>query len=219
MVEATINTDNRTDEPIKPGSDGAINELSRRDQEPPRIAGFAVESPAEFGGEFATIGDAPKRRGRKPGSKNRASIPTEKPPQSNLIESFESLLLSVHFMASKLLDAPEWELDPPEAKALSDSLKRIAEFYPVGLSPKRIAQAELAVVVATVYGPRIVTSFKKAPKPQQPGPRAVPPPQRQAQQPQAQQQQTQPQARAANGPRVPSEMWNQDGQENPSDQA
>jgi hypothetical protein len=215
MVEATINAADGDAKPVSNNGGGATPELPRRDPEPARIAGFETVSPDELRFESS---EPSRRRGRPRGSKNRDI--DKAAPTGNLIESLESLLLSVHFMGAKLLDAPEWELDPQEAKMFADSVKKVAEFYPVGLSPKRLAMAEFSIVVATIYGPRIVTTIKKAPRAAvtsrvASGPQAVP-----------QRQQTAQQAKtagngtsAATAPRVPSEMWNQDGIELPSDQA
>jgi len=117
---------------------------------------------------------------------------------------------------------PEIELDAQEATMLSDSLRKVAEFYPVSLSPKRMAMAELMICLGTIYGPRIITIYKKAPK----GPKLVPPKPAQPQttqpqpaQPAAASAGSRPLTQATSGPRVPSEMWNQDGFENATDQA
>jgi hypothetical protein len=213
MVEATgfgINDNNERPEGLQHKPEGGGTE-------PPRIGGFEVHTPGEFSFESAP----PKRkRGRPAGSRNSARTDTEKAPQNNLIESFESLLLSVHFMAAKLLDVAELELDESEAKRLSDAFKKIAEFYPMGLSPKRLAWAELSIAAGTIYGPRIVTIYKKKPK-QNPQLRVMPnSPQQSPNNPQQQRPQQSPPARPApQGPQVPSQMWNQDAVENASDQA
>lgn len=218
MVETTIDRD---EQPSKPDT-GLGNEPPRRDSEPPRIGGFETLTPGDFNSPSS---GEPRRRGRKPGSKNRPRDGYPQEAQSNLITNLESLLLSVHFMAAKILEVEELELSEDEAKKLSDGLKKVADFYPVSISPKRLAIAELTFAAAGVYGPRIVTIYKKTkPKQQRVAPQQQSP-QQQPQQPPQQPPQAGPRAvpqsqpRAANGPRVPSEMWNQDANEIPTDQA
>jgi hypothetical protein len=217
MVEITSNSADGKSEPVSLGSNLSSDELSRRNAEPERIAGFEVYTPGDL--KFDSPGGEPRRRGRPKGSRNAARTTTP-PPQSNLIENVESLLLSTHFMLSKLLDIDELELDPSEAKRLSDAFKKVAEHYPIGFSPKRLAWMELSIAAGTVYGPRIVTIYKKKPK----RPIAV------MNQPPASaskaangSMQSPPvvpeQPKQPPGPRVPSEMWSQDGNEITSDQA
>jgi hypothetical protein len=219
MVEATINADANGDKPSALPSDGASITTDKHEggnPQPERIGGFEVYSPSDLRFDDSS-GRSGGKRGRPRGSKNRAAD-AQKTSQSNLIESVESLLLSTHFMLAKLCDVPELELDETEAKRLSEAFKKVAEFYPVGLSPKRLAWTEFCIAAGTVYGPRVVTIYKKKPKP---APVRVMP-----QQPQ-QAQTGSPgspgprpnNAAAANGPRVPSEMWGQDGNEVATDQA
>jgi|HubBroStandDraft_5_1064220.scaffolds.fasta_scaffold31237_3 hypothetical protein len=215
MVEATIDTkpDGNTGGSLGiDGASSADNGLAGGGKEPPRISGFEVHSPLEFSN--APSGNSPRKRGRPAGSKNGPRL-AEKTPQSNLIANFESLLLSVHLMGAKILEIPELELDDEEAKRLSDSLKKVAEFYPVGISPKRMAIAELCMAAGSIYGPRVVTLMKTAKK-------KTPPPVRQVPQSQPQGPARPVAATGTTGPvqvapRVPSEMWSQDGQEAPSE--
>ena len=209
MVEATINTNGREPE----SGEGSDLKPQGGDSQPQRIGGFELLSPGDIVGDGIN-GDAPrKRKGRPKGSRN-ASPSTEK-TQNTLIANLESLLLSVHFMGAKILEVPEIELDEQEAKMLSDCLRKVAEFYPVSLSPKRMAMAELAICAGTIYGPRIVTIYKKAPK----GPKLVPSQPQQTQQQPVQAAAASRPVAPSSTPRVPSDMWNQDGQETASDQA
>jgi hypothetical protein len=215
MVETTINRNESGLDTGKDSDNGAIGPIDKPtggNTEPAAIGGFATISPAEL--RTPDTGDATgKRRGRPRGSKNRTQ---EDKPQGNLIESVESLLLSVHFMAAKLLEIEELELDADEAKRLSNALKKVAEFYPVAISPKRLALAELAIAAGTVYGPRAVALYKKPPK--KPGPvRVIQPPAPPGHSSSG--TAVQPPQRPAAGPRVPSEMWTQDGNEVAGDQA
>jgi hypothetical protein len=223
MVETTINRGNNEDVPAINGTGSVNNESQGGGTEPPSIGGFRLLDPGELG-DAGSGGAAPKKRGRPKGWRKSAESPTSETPK-NLIANIESLLLSVHFMGAKLLEVPELELDEEEAKKLADAIRRVAEFYPVALSPKKLAWAEFSFAMAGVYGPRVIAIYKKAPK--QPGPRAVP---RQTEQSQAQSHQpvnqpgpsqvaTPRPLTSASAPRVPSEIWPQSGNEVDSDQA
>lgn len=230
MVEATLGNNDSGSESGKIGIGDTISQPDKPEggsSEPSRVSGFEFVSPADLGSAPGDSGSG--RRGRPRGSKNRprdGSSETKAP--SNLIESLESLLLSVHLMGAAFLDMEELALDQSEAKRISQALTKVAEFYPVSISPKRLALAELGIVMAGVYGPRAVAIYKRAPK-SKPGPQRVATAQQQAQpQPRAQEQQRPngslnvPSVRPltqTGAPRVPSEMWGQDGQETASDQA
>jgi hypothetical protein len=224
MVETTLSGISDDDKPVTIGADGSVRESQGGGTEPPSIGGFRLIDPGELG-DSGSGGAAPKKRGRPKGWRKSVESPASETPK-NLIANIESLLLSVHFMGAKLLEVPELELDEEEAKKLADAIRRVAEFYPVALSPKKLAWAEFSFAMAGVYGPRVIAIYKKAPK-QQPGPRAVP---RQQAQSQAQSHQpvnhpgpsqaaTPRPLTSASAPRVPSEMWPQSGNEVDSDQA
>lgn len=119
------------------------------DSGPDTIAGFPVANPADADGGPADSGNAPKRRGRKPGTKN---APKEK--ASNLA-GLESLLLSVHVMGSTLLKIPELAIDQKEAKLLADAIQGVAEHYPMVIDPKYAAIANLVMVGIGIYGTRV----------------------------------------------------------------
>jgi hypothetical protein len=156
-----------------PGNDpgNGDNEFEGRKPQPtrdvPKVAGFDLHSPGEFvdGGtdDYGGAGsDGPKRRGRKPGSKNRAS--TEAKTAHNLGDGIERLLLSIHAMGSVFLHCPELELDPTEAKILASSIKDLSKHYQVTLDPKRLAIIEFSTVIATIYGLRGVAIYKRVKK-------------------------------------------------------
>ena len=129
----------------------------------PTVSGFELHSPAEFidGGTDSdgSYGNAPRRRGRKPGSKNRASTETKAP--HNLADGIEKLLLSVHAMGSVFLHCPELELDPIEAKLMASSIRDLSKHYQVTLDPKRLAMIEFSTVMASIYGLRGVAIYKR----------------------------------------------------------
>ena len=103
-------------------------------------------------------GSGPRRRGRPRGSKNRTETPA---PASHLIFDLEALLLTNHLMLARFLDAEEIALDPVEAKQLADAIKNVAQFYPIGMDPKKLAWFQLCIAMGSVYGPRVVAIHKR----------------------------------------------------------
>jgi hypothetical protein len=154
-----------------------------------------------------------RKRGRPRGSANTQKAQ----PKSNLVADLESLLISGHFMLAGVLDMKELEIDEIEAKRLSEALTKLSEFYPVGMSPKKMAWINLSMALGSIYGPRAVAIAKKVPK-KKPAPLRVmntPPAQAAVNEtplPQAQEQPV-----TAQRPRVPSDLWNQDGIESESE--
>lgn len=97
--------------------------------------------------------DQPRRRGRKPGSKNASRTQ----PQKEVAQDLTGVLLSVHFMLSKLVKIDELQLDEEEAKKLGDAVARVnKEFGVQMMSPKMAAIVNLGIVGAGVYGPRVI---------------------------------------------------------------
>jgi hypothetical protein len=148
------------------GNESAVNIDERRDAKPardnPKVAGFDLHDPGESYNDAGTdTGDyQPRRRGRKPGSKNKPKIGEEK-ASSNIAENLERLLLSVHTMGSAFFSCPELELDPEEAKSLARAIREVAKHYPITLDPKRLALIELGTVCAMIYGTRAVVIYRR----------------------------------------------------------
>jgi hypothetical protein len=140
----------------------------------------------------------PKRRGRPVGSKNRNQGTSEPRRLQDSLADLEALLLSLHFMGAKILEAPEWELDEAEAKKLADGIKEVAKHYSVSIDPKKMVLGQLAFAMAGIYGPRLVVTFRKQ-KTDKPKATVLPFPQPQAAPSQA--QTSQPQSAAPQQPR------------------
>lgn len=108
-----------------------------------------------------TVNDGPKRRGRKPGSKNRASQQSTKEVSQDL----SGLLLSLHLMGSVILKTPELAITKEESEQLGEAVARVnREFGVQIMSPKMAALVNLGIVAGTVYGPRVVTVIHEAKK-------------------------------------------------------
>lgn len=98
------------------------------------------------GGGTATTGsDAPRRRGRPPGSKASANL-----------GAIQAALISVHSILA--LRIPEMEIEEAEAKTLAEAIARVEQYYPrvsAVVSGKLAAHGLLAAAIFQVYGTRI----------------------------------------------------------------
>lgn len=103
----------------------------------------------------------PRRRGRPRGSRN-ASIPTTaQKTTGDLKSSIEHVLLTLTKSTAALLKVPELEIDPSEAKDIQDSFKELCKYYPIALSPKKLAIFDFAAVVGTVVGSRAMAIHER----------------------------------------------------------
>lgn len=97
---------------------------------------------------------ARKRRGRPKGYKLGPRVAKETPRSASLA-GIEQLLLSIHGIAAATLNIEELELMPAEAKSLTEAINGVAKHYPVGMSEKTLAWANLGIVAIGVYGTRV----------------------------------------------------------------
>lgn len=105
--------------------------------------------------------EQPKRRGRKPGSKNSAKA------SALDISGVELLLYSTHNMLAALSKTPEIALSKEESNLLATAVVDVSKHYEFmsKVSAEAIAWTNLVQVAALIYGPRIVAfraSRKKA---------------------------------------------------------
>jgi hypothetical protein len=116
---------------------------------PEVINGFERIEPADIGSSGTG-----KRRGRKPGSRNRTTVLTEAQKKGNLA-GLESLLYSLHSMGAGIFACPELQIAESEAKLLADAAARVAVLYDTTINPRVMAWSNLLSVVGMVYGTRI----------------------------------------------------------------
>jgi hypothetical protein len=157
---------------------GTIDKPEGREPEhartPPLIQGFEVYTPDII--DAGTERDyQPKRRGRKPGSKNRPRAESETQAPSNLAANLEHILLSIHTMGAAFLSCPELELDSQEAEKLARSIRELSKYYPISLDVKRMAQIDLAMMAAMIYGTRGVAIYRRLSREQKAKPITVMP--------------------------------------------
>lgn len=91
-----------------------------------------------------------KRRGRKPGSTNKQKT------ASLDLSSVEALLLTIHTGLSVLLKAPEFELTEEEAHKIAEAGTRVSRHYNMTATAKSVDFANLAIVLGTAYGSRVM---------------------------------------------------------------
>lgn len=97
--------------------------------------------------------EQPRKRGRKPGSKNRPSATESKKSASDLT----ALLLSIHMMAAAFTKIPELILEEEEANKLGQAMNRVNELYGGMVIPEKwAAWGNLAITAGAIYGPRFV---------------------------------------------------------------
>lgn len=155
----------RTDEdadaiPVTIDDDGGI--IINRDTGASDDHGEAIPTinPGEIIIPGDTVSGEPRRRGRKPGSRNKAARPSKENTQD-----LTGLLLSIHLMGAAFLKTPELALTPDEAEQLGTAVARVnAEFGVQIMSQKMAAIVNLTIVAGTIYGPRAVTIFHEKKK-------------------------------------------------------
>jgi hypothetical protein len=136
------------------GSDRPDNIIYGYDAIDPRTIG--VES---IGGTGADSDFGARRRGRPRGSKNRTGTGTDSEAEETIhkgLADLTGILLTGHMMLAALTAVKEFELEKKEAQDLSDAIKQVLKFHPIGLNPKYFAYANLAFICATVYGTRML---------------------------------------------------------------
>jgi hypothetical protein len=93
-----------------------------------------------------------KRRGRKPGTKNRTSTGSK-----NATETVAPFITMLHQGAAIFLKTPELMLDEKEAKQLSDAYSEFCVHHNVPvLSDKRLSEVNMITAMMMVYAPRII---------------------------------------------------------------
>lgn len=140
------------------------------------VAGFPVIDPFDLPANNDTGIITRPRRGRPPGSRNRAgdggtaaTTKTEAPANRGSLESIKDVLFSLHMMGAQLTGLKSLEITKEQSEKLADAIKNVAKHYPVGLTEKQMAWANLAIVAGGIYIPPMVETIrgvkKDTPKP------------------------------------------------------
>jgi hypothetical protein len=121
------------------------------------ISGEPIE-PTKLRSDETLIDGIRRRRGRKPGSKNKVTTKQKNFQESNL----EKLLLSLHLMGATFLHVPELQIDTQESAMLSKSVLDVFAAYGVPeISEKAMAAIQLGCAVVAVYGTRGVAIMRR----------------------------------------------------------
>lgn len=158
--------------PFNPlGSDGVVTGSGLDIEE------LGRQQNAEYRASHGDDGSAPpaKRRGRQPGSKNApketgaGSGASEQPKAATKtvsanVTGIESLLFSIHTMLSAALGMPELALSHDEANKIGKALANVQRHYDFQASEKAVDWANLAIVCASVYGPRVAVAYMRSQK-------------------------------------------------------
>ena len=110
----------------------------------------------------AGSGSQPRRRGRPAGSRNK-----KEDAVSNLssLLKIERLLTTGCFFLGNIASCPELYISEEESKEISEALKELAKFYPIGMSEKAIAWVNFSFAVGGVFGPKAIAIYQRPPKP------------------------------------------------------
>lgn len=158
---ATDNASSGVDDSFAGGTDNATTSSFFGDGNT-TIDPVAIEQ-AGGGGEpiagATETGEPKRRRGRKPGSKNRASSTS---PRNISAEGIERLLLSIHAGISTITKTPELMLEKEEANNLAVCTANVARHYDLGQTEKAMDWTSLFIALGAVYGTRVIAiSIKK----------------------------------------------------------
>lgn len=108
-----------------------------------------------------------KRRGRRTRQQIEEDRRKESAKSSACISvNLEKVLISLHTVAAGLLAEPELKIDDDEATMLAEAVKEVAAAYDFTqiFNPKTQALIDLTLVCGTVYGPKVITIYKRSNK-------------------------------------------------------
>ena len=102
-----------------------------------------------------------KRRGRKPGTKNKPRGTSTTQATADL----SGMLFTVHLFMAKMLKSEVMEITKEESEELSSAITRVTQLYDVALlSEKNWAFLNLAMVMGNIYGTRLMVISKQSKK-------------------------------------------------------
>jgi hypothetical protein len=145
--------------------DGNNNQPTSDDSESERATvgnGAEFIEPAAAAASASCDGtDAPRRRGRKPGQRNKPRAVSATQATNDL----SGMLFTAHLFAAQMLKMELLAIDEDEAKRLGAAITRVTQLYDVSILPeKQMAFIQLAMVAGQVYVPRVMSVMAK-PKP------------------------------------------------------
>lgn len=118
-------------------------------------SGFIDPASAAGGSDSGVRDGGPRKRGRKPGGKNKPRAPKNAP--SDLDSFFATCIFGIHQIAASVAKAPELELDDEESARIAKHARAVlSQYTSIDVSPRAQAWVGLIVACGGVYGPRLV---------------------------------------------------------------
>lgn len=91
---------------------------------------------------------APRRRGRKPGTRNKSKTETLD------LGGVSATLVGIHALLAGMTATPELAIDSEEATQLAAAMDRLAKEYGVAVASRTMAWVNLMMVIGAIYGTR-----------------------------------------------------------------
>ena len=173
--------DTATEQRIDSGASLADNKPEERDTNPQRGTGESVSgggiptispidlatgtgagSPSDDGG--SSTGSA--RRGRKPGTKNRAT--TQGQTAEDLIVDLTATIMVFNGFLAAATGVQEFDADEETVKKAADSYKALLAAMSVNLNPLTVARIRALTATGCMYGPALVAIWMRPRKEKEP---------------------------------------------------
>ena len=116
------------------------------------------DSRGNGGTSGADASPGPRRRGRKPGSRNKAKATTD----TLALDGLKSVLFAIHLSLATVINDSDWAIDESEAERLAKAFENVAAQYNVTMDPRTQAWFNLALAAGSIYGPRVVGKWIKS---------------------------------------------------------
>lgn len=152
----TPTEDNITGDGESPAFD-AVGPVIRTEPISDPGSGTSYTDPTTAAGPRLNKDGTPRKR------RGEGKVAGEKQDKNVITANLEKVLFSLHTMAAGMLSEPEFNIDEDESKLLAQAVEKVANAYnwTTVLSPKMQAALDMTIVLATVYGPRVVRIAKK----------------------------------------------------------
>lgn len=118
---------------------------------------YPTRATYESGSDELTPKPAGKKRGPKPGSKRKSKFTSETSPKIDIaIDKLTQGVAFIHCTLANVLHIPELEMGADEAGNVVAASIDVLSQYDLTPDPKTVAWLNLTMVLATVYGTRVM---------------------------------------------------------------
>ena len=142
-----------------PKPESRIEDSKRGDE---ATTGFSSVSPIDLGGASSGSGaslgngDAPRRRGRAPGSKNKQTTAA-----ADLITDLTGAICVTNSILVALTKCDEFDAPREQVEVVAEKVRNFAQHFSVKLDPVKLAGFQLLVAVGIMYAPGIQAVWQK----------------------------------------------------------